>query len=269
MRRLLRWIFLTGPCRLYLLGEASGGSVPYTFVAGLFGTAAAFGGVFALIAAMAGASVEDYFFTGVLTGLLTVTAWAAYAFVVYGVLWLRGISPAAVVSAHTSTEAKPASSRPADDPHWRHPGGPVIRRGLIAFFALMTAVFLAAGIFTTDQGPFDTPLARTTATILRYDDGPAGLGERLLEVRFTADGREYTTEVKAEDYQPETRIPPPGGSLEIEYVPSNPTQARPAGTTQANKSDATFTRTLAIASAALTLLTAAAHLISRRRRGRS
>ncbi|WP_432944280.1 hypothetical protein ACQPXM_02480 [Kribbella sp. CA-253562] len=52
MRRLLRWIFWVGPCRFYLAGEASGGAVPFVFLFGLFGFAAALGGVFALIGAV-------------------------------------------------------------------------------------------------------------------------------------------------------------------------------------------------------------------------
>jgi hypothetical protein len=264
MRRLLRRVFLVGPCRLYQLGESTGGSVPFVFILGLFGFAAALGGAFALIGVLTGASAEDYFFTGAIAGLLTVTAWTLYAVLVLVVLWLRGISPATYVALPASTGKHAAIT--AADPIWRRRGDPLVPAGLIAFFALMAAVFFADGYFTADQGPFEAPLATATAQILRYDDGPGGFGERRLEVRFTADGREYTTKIKAEDRVEESRVPDPGGTQQVEYVITNPTQARPAGATRSKKSDAQGSRYFSYTCLTLALLSAAAHLISRHRR---
>ncbi|WP_344176723.1 hypothetical protein [Kribbella lupini] len=264
MRRLLRRIFLVGPCRLYQLGESTGGSVPLVFVLGLLGCAAALGGLFALIAVLTGASAEDYFFTGAIAGLLAITAWALYAVLVLVGLWLRGISPATYVDLPAST-GRHASTTP-DEPTWRRRGDPLVPAGLIAFFALMAAVFFADGYFSADQGPFEAPLATAPATILRYDDGPGGFGDRYLEVRFTANGREYTTKVKAEDRVEESRVPDPGGTQQVEYVITNPTQARPAGATQSKRSDAHFSRNLSYTCAILTALSAAAYLLSRHRR---
>jgi hypothetical protein len=263
MRRLLRRVFLVGPCRLYQLGEASGGSVPFVFVVALFGFSAALGGVFALIALVTGASPGDYFFTGAIAGLLTVTAWALYAVLVLVVLWLRGISPATIASAPPS-QGKHASST-ADAPPWRRRGDPLIPASLIAFFALMAAIFLADGIFSAGQGPFEAPLATATAEILRYDDGH-GFGDRHLVVRFTVEGREITTKVNAEDRVEESRVPDPGGLQQVEYVITTPTQARPAGATRSKKSDAQHACYLSYTSLTLTALTTAAYLIARHRR---
>ncbi|GAB2563720.1 hypothetical protein [Kribbella endophytica] len=264
MRRLLRRIFLVGPCRLYQLGESTGGSVPFVFVFALFGFAAALGGIFALIAVFTGASTEDYFFTGAITGLLTVTAWAAYSLLVIVVLWARGISPATYVTLPASTGKHAATI--SDDPTWRRRGDPLIPAGLSGFFALLAAAFFAIGYFNADQGPFEAPLATAPAQILRYDDGPAGFGDRYLEVRFTANGQEITTKIKAEDRVEESRVPAPGGTQQVEYVVTNPTQARPAGATQSKKSDAQGSLYFSYACLALTALTGAAYLISRHRR---
>lgn len=267
MRRVLRWIFLVGPCRLYLLGEATGGSVPYLFIVGLLGSATALGGVLALVAVVIGASAGDYFFTGAMIALGIITAWAAYALLVFAVLWFRGTSPAAVVNRYTPSpsQARHAADGTDDDPNWRRPGAPLIPAGLIAFFAIMAAVFLADGYFTADQGAFEAPLGTSTATILRYDDG---FGDRYLEVRFTADGREITTKIKAEDRVEESRVPAPGGTQQVEYVITTPTQARPAGATQSKKSDAKGSRYFGYTCLTLTALTGALYLISRRRRSR-
>ncbi|ONI67369.1 hypothetical protein BWI15_30005 [Kribbella sp. ALI-6-A] len=268
MRRLLRLIFWVGPCRLYLLGEATGGAVPFAFLFGLFGFAAALGGVFALIAVVVGASVGDYFFTGAMAGLGTVTAWAVYACLVFVVLWIRGISPAAVpgVLPTAPSTAKHAATT-SDTLEWRRRGQPLIPGSLVAFFALMAAVCFADGYFSADQGAFEAPLATATAQILRYDDGPGGFGDRYLEVRFTAgDGHEVTTRVKAEDRVEESRVPDPGGIQEVEYVITNPTQARPAGATQSKKSDAEFSRYAGYTCLTLAALTGAAYLVGRRKR---
>ena len=79
MRRLLRWIFLVGPCRIYLRGDANGGSVPAVCILGLFATAAGTGSVGVLIAIITGASAVDYFWNGAIAGVGVVTAWAVYA----------------------------------------------------------------------------------------------------------------------------------------------------------------------------------------------
>lgn len=263
MRRLLRRIFLVGPCRLYQLGESTGGSVPFVFVLGLFAFAAALGGLFALIAAVTGASAEEYFFTGAIAGLFTVTAWAAYSLLVLVVLWLRGTSPASYVELPASTGKRAATT--SEDPNWRRRGAPLVPGSVVAFFALMAAIFFADGYFSAGQGAFEAPLATATATVLRYDDGPGGFGNRLLEVRFTADGREITTKIRAKDRVEESGIPDPGGTQQVEYVLTNPTKARPAGATRSKKSDARTSRTISYACLTLTGLTGAVYLISRRR----
>jgi hypothetical protein len=124
---------------------------------------------------------------------------------------------------------------------------------------------LGESTFTADQGPFEAPLATADAEILRYDDGPGGFGERRLEVRFTANGREYTAKVEAEDRVEESRVPDPGGIQQVEYVITNPTQARPAGATHSKKSDAQGSLYFSYACLTLTLLTTAGHLFPRRR----
>jgi hypothetical protein len=270
VRRLLRQLFLVGPCRLYLRGEATGGSVPFVFIVGLFAVAAAIGGVFALVAVVVDASAADYFFIGALAGLGLVIAWIVYVVVVLAVLWLRGISPSAVpgVLPAARSNARHAAIT-SDDPNWRRRGDPLVPRSLVAFFALTGAVFLADGIFTVDQGVFDGDLATTSAEVVRYDDGPGGFGERELVVRFTAAGREITTKVKAEDRVEESRVPAPGGRQDVEYVVTDPARARPAGATQANRDDAHFSRVCAYVCWSLAALTGVAYLVGRRRSRRA
>jgi hypothetical protein len=113
VRRVLRWVFLVGPCRFYLLGERTGGSVPVVFVIGLFVVAAVSGGLGALIAVFSGGDVGDQFWVWFVGGMLAVGGWAVYSLLVIGVLWVAGRAPHTVAGV---VKDAPSRARQTGDP---------------------------------------------------------------------------------------------------------------------------------------------------------
>ena len=255
------------PCRIYLLGESTGGSVPMVFLIGLFAVAAACGGLGALIAVLAGGEVGDQFWVWFIGGIVAVTGWAAYSLVVIGVLWLAGRAPHTVAGV---IKDSPSHARHAADPEqvtWRRRGRDALIPGsLVAFFALMSAIaFIDSAATTAKEHRYSADKVIATAEVLRYDDGRWGLGDRHLVVRFPVGDRTLTTTVRAEDIDPDARVPTLGQRIEVEYLRSDPKRARPAGAAQRAESDASGARSFGVMCAALAAVSGAAYLLGRRR----
>jgi hypothetical protein len=126
---------------------------------------------------------------------------------------------------------------------------------LAAFFAVMAGLLVADALITRHQEQdFSGQLRTATATVLRYDDGRWGLGDRKLVVRFEAGGTTITSSVKAEDTDEDSGVPDPGGTLEVEYLPSDPYSVRPAGTAEYEREDGSFTLFFGTACAGLAVL---------------
>jgi hypothetical protein len=112
LRRVVRWVFLVGPCRLYLAGEASGGSVPWSFLGGLLGAGALSGGVGSVVALIRGAAVGDAFWWWAIGGVLALTVWAAYSLLVIVVLWVLGRAPQTIRGVVDSTPSADRGDQP-------------------------------------------------------------------------------------------------------------------------------------------------------------
>jgi hypothetical protein len=260
-------VFLVAPCRFYLLGESTGGSVPMVFFIGLFAVAAVSGGLGALIAVLAGSDVGDQFWVWALGGILAVTAWAAYSLLLIGVLWVAGRAPHTVAGVSKSPSHATHTTGEPEQGAWRRRGRDALIPGsLVAFFALLSAIAFIDGAVTTAKAHrYAGEKVIATAEVLRYDDGRAGLGDRHLIVRFPVGDRTLTTTVRADEIDPDARVPKPGERMEVEYLRADPSRVRPAGAAERAESDASGARVFGIICAALGALSGAAYLLGRRR----
>lgn len=159
LRSVVRWIFLLGPCRLYMAGERSGGRVPSVCLPAMFGAAAVGAGLGASAAAVAGSDAGDGASVGIWAGLLVVGLWAVYALVVIMVLWLIGRAPDEVLAAgpdgRERREPLGRDERPEERLPWRQPGDRLIPARLLAFLAFVTLASLVAAAWklgTEDSG---------------------------------------------------------------------------------------------------------------------
>lgn len=218
-RRALRWVLLVGPCRLYLAGEATGGAVPFVFLAGMFATAMVTGGIGALWALITTRSLLDGFTSGAVGAFVVVTVWAAYALLVLAVLWILGRSPDDVVLVDQAS-ATGRHSGAVERVAWRKRGEDnLIPGSLVAFFAIML-VFALAMTLSARHSEQQFKGAKSTAQgqVLRWDDGGwldvvRGNAERHLVVRFAVNGRVITSRMSAEDVA--GTVPRPGESLMV------------------------------------------------------
>ncbi|MEV6411256.1 hypothetical protein [Kribbella sp. NPDC051718] len=230
MRRLLRWVFLVGPCRLYVLGEAGGGVLPIAVIAVMAAFAALSGGVGALVALVAGGSVGDAFFNWGLGGLLVLLGWLVYSLLLYVVLWIAGRSPMVVAGLDDGvSHARHAAG--VGDPGWRRRGqDPLMPLSLAGFFLLMVGFLLVGSTVTAVQErKYGGEKVVVAGEVLRYDDGPGGFGKRHLVTRYPVGDELITGEVLADDLDLDRDVPRPGQQVEVEYLVADPHRVRPAG----------------------------------------
>ncbi len=266
MRRAARWLFYVAPCRLYVAGEARGGAVPFGFMLGAFGVGLLSGAVTALGALAFGGDVADGFANGLIAGLAAVAVWAVYALALLCVLWVLGGSPVDVALGEDASLARAKHAAVGDESGWRRRGlDPLVPGGLVAFFGLMTVVGVGDAAWTASkERDWAGPLIVVPAEVVSYDDGRFRLGDRRLVVRYDASTGPSRGKVDAEDVDGD--IPPPGGTVSVEYLANDAARVRPAGTRQQKESDIAFSKGLAATSAALMAASGGWFLLERRRR---
>jgi len=268
VRRALRWVFLVGPCRLYLYGEASGGTLSIVFVLGMLAIAASVGGIGALVALVAGESAGDFFWNWAIAGLLLVVAWFIYVVLLMAVLWALGRSPQSLAEVEPPTPSQARHAGSSEELRWRVRGrDPLVPASLAVFFALMAVFFFGNSLLTScDERPYAGEKVTVTAELLRYDDGKGGFGKRHLIVRYPMGSQLVTASVLAEDADPDVSIPEPGQSIDLEYLAADPTKIRPAGAAHRVRSDITFDHTISLTCTALAAISLLAYLLGRKRR---
>ncbi len=87
--RLVRWLFLAGPARAYRRTEESGGAVPWLHLFVLL-IGGGVGGLIGTVVEWFGGHTGDGAFYGVLIGMGAVGMWFLYAFLLAGIMRLRG-----------------------------------------------------------------------------------------------------------------------------------------------------------------------------------
>jgi hypothetical protein len=260
-------VFLVGPCRFYLYGEASGGTLSIVFVLGMLAVAVGIGGIGALVALVAGKSAGDFFWNWAIAGLVVVVGWLIYVLLLMAVLWALGRSPQSLAEVEPSAPSA-RHAGPTEELSWRRRGrDPLVPASLAGFFALMAAFLFGGSLLTSfEERPYAGEKVVVTAELLRYDDGKGGLGKRHLIVRYPMNDKQITASVRADDADPDISIPKPGASIDIEYPAAHPAKVRPAGAAHRAHSDITFDRTISLICTTLAALTLLAHLVGRKRR---
>lgn len=200
MRRLLRWVFLIGPCRLYVLGELNGGVIPVAALAAMAAFAALGAGVGALVAALTGGKVGDTSFNWGLGGLLVLMGWLVYCLLLYVVLWIAGRSPLTIAGLGDG-ESHARHAAGTGDSHWRRRGrDPLVPLSLAGFFLVMVGFLLVGSTVTAvHERKYGGEKVVVAAEVLRYDDGPGGFGKRHLVTRYPVGDELITGEVLADD----------------------------------------------------------------------
>lgn len=232
--RALRGLLLTGPCRLYLLGQESGGAVPYLFLAAGASVVTVCGGAGALWGLAVTAHAWEGFLDGVGAGLTAVVAWTLYAAVVLIVLWVIGKPPDLFVAADHQPTGRHVG--PVAVVEWRERGDRLVPGSLVGVLALIAIFGLGYGLWTRQaETAYAGPKVVTQAQVVRWDDGWAGFGDRQLVSRYTVGSRLVTARIDAADIP--GRIPHPGQRIAVEYLRNQPTQSRPAGTTATRAGD--------------------------------
>ncbi|TCN40880.1 hypothetical protein EV644_105164 [Kribbella orskensis] len=243
MRRLLRWLFLVGPCRIYLRGDANGGSVPVVFILGLFSVAAAAGGVGALLAVISGSSAEDFFWGGAIAGFGVVTAWAVYSGLLLVVLWIVGRPPRTIPGvAEAVPSTRPVNAeRPVRADGRRRRSNPLVPAAVAWFFVLMVMFFFGDATLTSVlERKYSGDKVAVAGELLRYDEPRWGFGHRELVVRYPVDGEALTGSMRADEV--EARVPGPGEPVQVEYVVADPLKVRRAGAAEFATEDASDSR---------------------------
>jgi hypothetical protein len=266
MRRLLRWVFLVGPCRLYLLGETTGGAVPYVAIAAMAAFAALGGAVGALVAVFTGGAVGDALFNWSLGGLVVLLGWLVYCLLLFAVLWIAGRSPLTIAAPDDGVHPRHAAG-PAET-HWRRRGrDPLVPLSLAGFFVLMVGFLLVGSTVTAVQErKYGGEKVVVAGEVLRYDDGPGGFGKRHLVTRYPVGDEQITGDVLADDLDLDLDVPRPGQQVDVEYLAANPQLVRPAGAAKRAADDVAQDRFVSGICGGLALLCGAAWLIGRRRR---
>ncbi|WP_328333681.1 hypothetical protein OHA70_17220 [Kribbella sp. NBC_00382] len=269
MRRLLRWVFLIGPCRLYILGELNGGVVPVAALAVMVAFMAVSGGVGALVAVLTGGKVGDALFNWGLGGLLVLLGWLVYSLLLYAVLWIAGRSPLTVAGLDDG-ESHARHAAGTGDSHWRRRGrDPLVPLSLAGFFLLMVGFLLVGSTVTAVQErKYGGEKVVVAGDVLRYDDGPGGFGKRHLVVRYPVGDELITGDVLADDLDLDRDVPRPGQQVDVEYLVADPHQVRPAGATKRVADDVAQDRLISGICGGLAVLCGGAWLVGRwRRRG--
>lgn len=239
---------------------------------GLLGAGALSGGVGCVVALVRRTDVGDAFWMWAIGGLGALTGWAAYSLLLIAVLWALGRAPHTIPGVVESTPSGATHAKSTGETgEWRRRArDPLVPMSLAAFFAIMAGYLFADALSTRHQEQdFSGELRTATATVLRYDDGRWGFGDRKLVVRFEAGGTTITSSVRAEDTDEDTGVPDPGGTLEVEYLPSDPYRVRPAGTAEYKRDDGEFTLVFGAVCAGLAVVCVGANLVGRRRRRRA
>jgi hypothetical protein len=269
MRRLLRWVFLVGPCRLYLLGEVGGGVLPIAAIAAMAAFAGASGGVGALVAVVTRGKVGNAFLDWALGGLLVLLGWLVYSLLLYVVLWIAGRSPLVVAGLDDGvSHARHAAG--AGDSHWRRRGhDPLVPLSAAGFFLVLIGFLMVGSTVTAVQErKYSGEKVVVAGEVLRYDDGPGGFGKRHLVTRYPVGDELLTGEVLADDLDLDQDVPRPGQQLDVEYLVADPHRVRPAGAARRTADDVSLDRLLSGICAGLAALCGGAWLIGWwRRRG--
>jgi hypothetical protein len=261
--RMLRGLLLTGPCRLYVLGQDGGGAVPYLFLAAGAVVVAVCGGAGALWGLAMTAGVREGFLDGIGVGLIAVVAWTLYAAAVLIVLWVIGKPPDLLLTAAHEPTGRHAG--PGGEVEWRERGDRLVPGSLVGVLALMAVFGLGSGLWTRQaETAYAGPKVMTQADVVRWEDSWSGFGERQVVARYAVGSRVLTVRTDAEDI-PGT-IPHPGQRLAVEYLRNQPTLARPAGTAATQAEDWHGFLVLSGICAGLATAAGAAYLVGVRRR---
>jgi len=232
--RALRELLLTGPCRLYMLGQQSGGAVPYLFLIAGAVVVAVCGGAGALWGLVSTANPGEGFLDGIGVGLTAVVAWTLYAAVVLVVLWVIGKPPGLFVTAGQQPSGRHVG--PVVATKWRERGDRLVPGSLVGVLALMAVVGLGYGLWTRHaEAAYAGPKAITHAQVVRFDDGWAGFGDRQVVYRYVVGSHQLTARTYAVDIP--GHVPSPGQRFAVEYLRDQPTLTRPAGTAATRADD--------------------------------
>ncbi|WBQ06915.1 hypothetical protein [Kribbella sp. CA-293567] len=233
VRLILSWVFVRGPATVYESAESRSSVASWIILGGMALSAAlgaAGGSAFALAT---GRSTADTAWIGAGIGVGVVTAWLVMLIVVIGVLWVRGISPAAAAAGDVSPEGKHTAEFASG---WRRTGEPLVPGSLIAFLACMIVCFgaLAAQSWYTARA-WDEPSAVTEGKVVGFID-PHWLskGSGSVVVQYVVGGTEYEFKTGADLGE---RLLKVQATLPVEYAVERPEKARAVWAVEAARDD--------------------------------
>jgi hypothetical protein len=262
--RVLHGLLLAGPCRLYVLGQTSGGAVPYLLLVGGAAVVTACGGVGALWGLAATANAKEGFLDGVGVGLTAVIAWTLYAAALLLVLWIIGRSPQDLLDVDDDS-ASGRHAGPVPEIGWRERGERLVPGTLVGVLALMALFGLGYGLWTwRAETAYAGPKVTTEALVVRWEDSWSGFGDRQVIYRYPVGSRMFTGHIAADDIP--GMLPRPGQHLTVEYMRERPTLDRPAGTAAIRADDLQGFLVFSAVCAGLAAAAGVAYLVRPRRR---
>lgn len=119
------WLVIDLPCRFWLSADDHAPRPVWVYPLGWVAVIGAAGLGGSALALAHGTNATDGLLEGAQTGMLAVLAWVVYAALLLLALWVRGVSPAALLNhAHPRAAGPARHGRTASESGWRRPGEP-------------------------------------------------------------------------------------------------------------------------------------------------